>query len=246
MAAAPPVLPAPACGGLVERRPKGPAGRGSSLLAIATRLRMVALHSSSFSAAGGKSRSSCVCAKVSASVGGGDSCVDRGALRLLTTLEGALPRPSGCVPFSPALRRACWTPSSRERCTGLFPRRCPGSPAWWRCSSRAPWEERAVGTDVGVLEVAAPPVGGTVTPLEGPAPPAGAQPRLWIWRCAARRLAHERRRSPGSGHQGNAGARGPRLGFCPRPARCSPALAWAVRLTTSRSPCPSSSWEPWR
>ena len=58
MAAAPPVLPAPACGGSVERRPEGPAGRGSSLLATATRLRMVALHSSRFSAAGGKSRSS--------------------------------------------------------------------------------------------------------------------------------------------------------------------------------------------
>ena len=107
MAATPPVLPAPACGGSVERRPEGPAGRGSSLLATATRLRMVALHSSSFSAAGGKSRSSCARAKASAGVGGGDSCVDRGALRLLTTLEGAPLRPSGCVPFSPVLRRAC-------------------------------------------------------------------------------------------------------------------------------------------
>ena len=37
MAAAPPVLPAPACGGSVERRPEVPAGRGSSLLATATR-----------------------------------------------------------------------------------------------------------------------------------------------------------------------------------------------------------------
>ena len=71
MAAAPPVLPAPAWGGSVERRPEGPAGRASSLLATATRLRMVALHSSSFSAAGGKSRSSCARAKASASVGGG-------------------------------------------------------------------------------------------------------------------------------------------------------------------------------
>ena len=48
MAAAPPVLPPLACGGSTERRPEGPAGRGSSLLAMPTRLRMVALHSSSF------------------------------------------------------------------------------------------------------------------------------------------------------------------------------------------------------
>ena len=59
MAAAPPVLPAPACGGSVERQPEGPAGCGSSLFATAMRLWMVALHSSSFSAAGGKLRSSC-------------------------------------------------------------------------------------------------------------------------------------------------------------------------------------------
>ena len=105
--AAPPVFPALACGGSVERRPEGPAGRWSSLLATATRLRMVALHSSSFSATGGKSRSSCARAKASAGVGGGDSSVDHGALRLLTMLEGAPLRPSGCVPFLPALRRAC-------------------------------------------------------------------------------------------------------------------------------------------
>ena len=80
MTAAPPVLPALACGGSVGRRPEGPAGHGSSLLATATRLRKVALHSSSFSAAGGKSRSSCARAKASTGVGGGDSCVDRGAL----------------------------------------------------------------------------------------------------------------------------------------------------------------------
>ena len=90
MTAAPPVLPALACGGSMERRPKGSAGRGLSLLVTSTTLRIVALHSSSFSAAGGKSRSSCARAKASAGVGGGDSCVDRGALRLLTTLEGAL------------------------------------------------------------------------------------------------------------------------------------------------------------
>ena len=68
MTVAPPVLPALTCGGSVERRAEGPAGRGSSLLATATRLRMVALHSSSFSAAGGKSRSSCARAKGSAGV----------------------------------------------------------------------------------------------------------------------------------------------------------------------------------
>ena len=59
MAAAPPILPPLACGGSTERRPKGHAGRGSSLLATPTRLRMVALHSSSFSVTGGKSRSNC-------------------------------------------------------------------------------------------------------------------------------------------------------------------------------------------
>ena len=37
---------------------------------------------------------------------------------------------------------------------------------------RTPWEERAVVAGVGVLEVAAPPGGGTTTPLEGSAPPA--------------------------------------------------------------------------
>ena len=58
MTAATPVLPVLACGGSVERRPEGPASHGSSLLATATRLRMVALHSSSFSVVGGKSRSS--------------------------------------------------------------------------------------------------------------------------------------------------------------------------------------------
>ena len=45
MAAAPPFLPPLVYGGSMERRPEGPAGRGSSLLAMATRLRMVALHS---------------------------------------------------------------------------------------------------------------------------------------------------------------------------------------------------------
>ena len=80
MAADPPVLPPLTCGGSTERRPEGPAGRGSSLLATATRLQMVALHSSSFSAVGGKSRSSCAHAKASAGVGGGKSCMDRGVL----------------------------------------------------------------------------------------------------------------------------------------------------------------------
>ena len=42
MTTAPPVLPALACGGSVERRPEGPAESGSSLLSKLTRLRMVA------------------------------------------------------------------------------------------------------------------------------------------------------------------------------------------------------------
>ena len=107
MAAAPLDLPAPACGGSVEHCPEGPAGRGLSLFAMTMRLQIMALHSSSFSAAAGKLRSSCARAKASAGVGGGDRCMDRGVLRLLTMLEGAPPRPSGCAPFSPALWRAC-------------------------------------------------------------------------------------------------------------------------------------------
>ena len=135
MAAAPPAPPPPACSGSMERRPKGPAGRGSSLLATPTRLRIVALHSSSFSVAGGKSRSSCARAKASAGVGGGKSCVDRDALRLLTVLEGALSRHRSRPPPSPAPRRARWAPSSCEGRMGLFPGRHPGSPAGRRCSS---------------------------------------------------------------------------------------------------------------
>ena len=50
--------PTPACTGSIERRHEGPAGSGSSLLAKLLRLQMVALHSSSFSATGGKLRSS--------------------------------------------------------------------------------------------------------------------------------------------------------------------------------------------
>lgn len=107
MAVAPPALPPLACGASAVRRPEGPAGRSSSLLAMSTRLRMVTLHSSSFSTAGGKSRSNCARAKASVGVGGGKTCVDRDALRLLTALEGALSRPCGCTPSSPAPRRAC-------------------------------------------------------------------------------------------------------------------------------------------
>ncbi|KNE86573.1 hypothetical protein PSTG_20065, partial [Puccinia striiformis f. sp. tritici PST-78] len=45
-------------------------------------------------------------------------------------------------------------------------------------------EERAVVAGVGVLEVAAPPVGGTTTLLEGPAPPArGPAPSLDLVVC---------------------------------------------------------------
>ena len=80
MAASPPAPALLGCGGSTERRSMGAAGHGSSLLAMPTRLRTMALHSSSFSAAGGKSRSSCACAKASVGVGGGESCVDRDVL----------------------------------------------------------------------------------------------------------------------------------------------------------------------
>ena len=111
MAAAPPAPPPLACGGSMERWPEGPVGRGSSLLAAPTRLRIVALHSSSFSAAGGKSRSSYAHAKASAALGGGESCMDRDALRLLTTLEGALSRSRCRALFLPASGRA-WQPDA--------------------------------------------------------------------------------------------------------------------------------------
>ena len=80
---------------LSERRPGGSIGLGSSLLAMATRLRIVALHSSSFPIVGGKSRSNCTRARASAGVGGSETCTDRDALQLLTMSEGALSRPRG-------------------------------------------------------------------------------------------------------------------------------------------------------
>ena len=110
-----------------ERRPGGPTGLGSSLLATATRLRIVALHSSSFPVVGGKSRSNCARARASAGVSGSGTCTDRDALRLLTTSEGTPSRPRGRMPFSPALRRAGRSSTSREWRSGLFPRRRPGS-----------------------------------------------------------------------------------------------------------------------
>ena len=70
MDTAPPAPPPLAWGGSMDRRPEGPTGRISSLLATSMRLRIVALHSSSFSTARGKSRSSCARAKASAGVGG--------------------------------------------------------------------------------------------------------------------------------------------------------------------------------
>ena len=59
MVVAPPALLPLVRGTPSERRPGGSTGLGSSLLAIATMLRIVALHSSSFPVVGGKSRSNC-------------------------------------------------------------------------------------------------------------------------------------------------------------------------------------------
>ena len=42
--------------------------------------------------------------RTSAGVGGSETCTDRDALRLLTMSEGALSRPRGRMPFSPAPR----------------------------------------------------------------------------------------------------------------------------------------------
>ena len=84
-----PVLPPPVRGTPSERRPGGFAGLGSSLLATATRLQMVALHLSSFPVTGGKSRSKCACAKASAGVNGSETYADRDKLRPLTVSGGA-------------------------------------------------------------------------------------------------------------------------------------------------------------
>lgn len=60
------------------------------------------------------SRGATTRAKASAGVGGGDTCMDRDALRLLTMLEGSPSQPRGYTSFSPAPRRACWSSTSRE------------------------------------------------------------------------------------------------------------------------------------
>ena len=107
-------FPATDAGTSSERRPGGSTRLGSSLLATATRLQIVALHLSSFPVVGGKSRSNCARARASAGVGGSETCTDRDALRLLTMSEGALPRPRGRMPFSPAPRRVGRSSTSRE------------------------------------------------------------------------------------------------------------------------------------
>ena len=127
MVAAPPAFPPLVRGTPSERRPGGLTGLGSSLLATATRLRIVALHSSSFPVVGGKSRSNYARARASAGVGGSETCTDRDALRLLTMSEGALSRPHSRMPFSPAPRRVGRSSTSREWRLGLFRRRRPGS-----------------------------------------------------------------------------------------------------------------------
>ena len=127
--AAPPAFPPLVHKTPSEHRPRGPSGLGSSLLATATRLQIVALHSSSFPVVGGKSRSNCARARASTGVGGSETCTDRDALRLLTMSEGALSRPHGRMPSSPAPRRAGRSSTSREWRSGIFPQRCPGSSA---------------------------------------------------------------------------------------------------------------------
>ena len=105
-----------------EHRPGGSTGLGSSLLATATRLRIVALHSSSLPVVGGKSRSNYARARASAGVGGSETYTDRDALRLLTMSEGVSSRPRGRTPSSPGPRRAGRSSKSRERRSRLFPR----------------------------------------------------------------------------------------------------------------------------
>ena len=84
MVAAPPAFLPLVHGTPSERRPGGSTGLGSSLLAIATRLRTVALHLASFPVVGGKSRSNRARVRASAGVGGSETCTDRDVLRLLT------------------------------------------------------------------------------------------------------------------------------------------------------------------
>ena len=129
MVAALPAFPPLVCGTPSERRPEGPTGPGSSLLATATRLQIVALHSSSFPVVGGKSRSNCARARASAGVGGSETCTDRDALRLLTMSEGSLSRPRDSTPFSPAPPRVGRSSTSWEWRSGLFPWQRLGSSA---------------------------------------------------------------------------------------------------------------------
>ena len=121
------VLPPPVRGTPSERQPGSSAGFGSSLLATATRLQMVALHSSSFPVTGGKSRSNCARARASAGLNGSETCTDRNALRPLTMSGGAPSRSRGCLTSPPALRRAGRSSTSREWRSGPFPWRHPGS-----------------------------------------------------------------------------------------------------------------------
>ena len=80
MVAAPPAFLPLVRGTPSEHRPGGSTGLGSSLLATATRLRIVALHSSSFPVVGGKSRSNYARTGASAGVGGSETCTDRDTL----------------------------------------------------------------------------------------------------------------------------------------------------------------------
>src|SRR3954463_14180965 len=160
--AAPPALLPLVRGTPSERRPGGSIGLGSALLATATWLRIVALHSSSFPVVGGKSRSNCARARASAGVGGSGTCTDRDALRLLTMSEGALSRPRGRMRFHQRFgeRAGLLRPGSGARgssrgdardlrrdydvCRAPPVRSAPSAPAWesWKPSRRprAGWQ----------------------------------------------------------------------------------------------------------
>src|SRR3954470_23447517 len=142
MVAAPPAFLPLVRGTPSERRPGGSAGLGSSLLATATRLRMVALHSSSFPLVGGKSRSNCARASASTSDHVRRSSITTARSHAIFTSASA----SGQVFYLPGVALGVFpaatpgvfgaiTPLVTRRLRGTRRRRRSGSPGGPRAAS---------------------------------------------------------------------------------------------------------------
>ena len=121
---------------------------GESLLAKSIRLRIVALHSSALSAAGGKSRSSCALASASAGVVGnaGERCEERDTLGLLTTLEGAGSRAGAFALLVPGRGSG----ASREPPVWPCPSKRIPPPVAWRCGVVVCCDGRGASTETEV------------------------------------------------------------------------------------------------